>query len=581
MLKKVLSRGFPLFIAVTLLYKIYVVEQYVMSLTGHYGYTDLVVLQNDAVIFSLMLFLYILSTYKYSILQFVLRFSIVFIFLVYFLDIIILRNFFAHITVQNFFQYLPDAYGFIVDIFITVLTVPEILITIIVLLLFIIFASHFVFISRESDNTERIVLFSLSIIMLVLFITKGDKQYIHSWIYKNIFEYNLQVNNIDAQYSDDFIKKLLLQEKDLLKQQCHPKATGGKDIVVVILESLSMYHSRHFSNLNNITPYIDKIARDNISFKNFYANGFNTEDGLISLLLGIPPICGVNNHSVKDVDTFEGLYNVRESIALKLSIQGYKTEFMTSGDINFSNKKNWLQSIGFDYIEGNEHQEYAKWPRFHFRAAPDQALYLRAVDRIFNIKREHPYCMIIETVSTHLPFINPVDGSRSELGAFTYADRELFKFYMYLKKRDFFKTGILIVVGDHRGMTPLTKAEIDLYSHRASALVPLIVCNGIDSNEVVNEPFQQLDLYSGIINYASNKQCISRWRGDLLNIPRIPAEYIFHVSGHSRNIVNIFCDEKRATVKLNGDKTSLVTGDINNPQLAVDWINYLRVQRKN
>lgn len=70
---------------------------------------------------------------------------------------------------------------------------------------------------------------------------------------------------------------------------CRQNIPVQKNIVVVVLESFSMYHSQFFSGISDQTPNLDRIARENISFHNFYANGYTTEQALIALILGTPP----------------------------------------------------------------------------------------------------------------------------------------------------------------------------------------------------------------------------------------------------------------------------------------------------
>jgi glucan phosphoethanolaminetransferase (alkaline phosphatase superfamily) len=74
---------------------------------------------------------------------------------------------------------------------------------------------------------------------------------------------------------------------------CYEGVDSRKDVILVIVESLSSYHSSLFSGLNDWTPELDAISKEGLRFSNFYANGVNTEQGLVSLLTGEPPVTSV------------------------------------------------------------------------------------------------------------------------------------------------------------------------------------------------------------------------------------------------------------------------------------------------
>lgn len=79
-----------------------------------------------------------------------------------------------------------------------------------------------------------------------------------------------------------------------------------------------------------------------------------------------------------------------------------------------------------------------------FDAAPDAALYAKALSVIHNQKNNQPLFLAMQTISSHKPYSSP-DGN-SERAAFAYSDRELKKFYDKLKEEGFFTHGTLIIV---------------------------------------------------------------------------------------------------------------------------------------
>lgn len=106
--------------------------------------------------------------------------------------------------------------------------------------------------------------------------------------------------------------------------------------------------------------------------------------------------------------------------------------------------------------------------------------------------------MVMETVSSHLPFIDPEGVSNTEKSVFKYIDRKLGLFYRDLKDLGFFSNGMLIITSDHRIMAPLASLELDIYAGSAFARIPMMLALVGKRKEIVNMCFQQTDLYSSL-----------------------------------------------------------------------------------
>lgn len=542
------------------------------------------VLKHESIVYAFLLFLFYIST-KFSTRFFAifLRIFIVFMSLLYIADVVILNLFATHLVIGDIIKYIDSVPDVIVNIFDNVFSTNAKFFFLVLFFFILVATSNFLISPVHLHKRHQRLILAASLVIASFYPFISDRSYVHAWVYQNVFEYNFSVSGQDVQYSHEFEERIRSFE-NLDQQNCVPKASGNKNFVIVIFESLSSYHSHFFSNLNDITPNIDRIANESLSFHNFFSNDFTTEGALIAILTGLPPIAAPSKYSNGGGVAFDGFFNIKNSLPRVLKNYRYTSEFLTTGDLKFAYKGKWLENMGFDYIEGHSHPYYNNWKRYHFKAAPDEALFNRAIERIFRTKRNRPFLLIIETVSTHHPFINPDDDTYSEFGAFTYADRQLGLFYDRLKKNKFFDSGILIITSDHRSMTPLKKDEIEKYGiERAPAKVPLIVSFGGKVKDRENRLFQQTDLHSSIINHVSKEFCVSLWQGDLLSIPRTPAEFIIYKRGDNRDIISIFFNEKNLRIKLNGDKTALIQGsgikeDVG--EILLGKINWERLQRK-
>lgn len=412
-----------------------------------------------------------------------------------------------------------------------------------------------------------------------------DVKFVNAWVYNNYIENNLSSGK-NVKYSDEYIQDLTEKYKN---QQFKTTATNQnvirKNVILVLVESLSSYHSQFFSGLNDYTPGIDKLAQKGLAFTNFYANGFRTEDGLGSILTGEYPMPSTSRiySSIMDHErhegAFEGFFGGEKTITRILKKYGHHTMFLTSGDLSFTDKITWLKSIGFDFIEGHDSEAYRGVERFHFESAPDQYLYDRAFSKIGEIG-DKPFFLMLETVSTHLPYINPITGETSEESAFGYADAELYKFYEKLVETGFFENGLLIITSDHRAMTPVSNAEYDLFGESAICRVPLVILDG-DKNNVrkIRQRFQQADFIKTIELLYDGQTEITKFKGAITSGGEFAPEYILHCPGYDRSSVLVFNHQRYGKILLNGDNTKLETGDIKEIQKVIETINYLRIKK--
>lgn len=548
---------------------------------GAEDYFSYYILKHDAGLLAVCVFIYFLTLFlELKFLKSLLRMLIIALGVVYIVDFYILRYFTVRLSSDDVLNYAPHTFQFIAYLFVSVFSVLEKTLFVLFMSVFIIASGIFMIVDDESMRKYKWIVGIVVCMLFGFYLMPEKKEYLHAWVYQNALEYNLK-QTAQKPYSDDFAEKLLRDEERINEEVCVAKPARRKNIVVVLLESFSPYHSQFFSGLNDLTPELDRIARENQSFHNFYANGFNSGHALVGIILGVPPIPAAYQAIYTDGNAgFERFYDFPNALPERLNDQGYDAEFMTTGDLSFSKKGNWLRNTGFQYIEGHEHPFYNEgWPRYHFKSAPDEALYMRALDRIINVERNKPYFLMLETVSTHHPYVDPRDGSRSEFGAIEYADYYLGRFYDGLKKHNFFDNGILIVVSDHHSMLPIKKEEWELFGDRAQALVPMIVADGTFSARKVQLPFQQLDVHSSVINYVSSQKCTSLWKGDFLNDPLKVPEYVLFVSGNNRDVVEVYTPEQTGQVKMNGDQTNFIQKIFPQKEIIVDKINYERIRR--
>lgn len=402
-------------------------------------------------------------------------------------------------------------------------------------------------------------LLTLELIICVAVLSYGlgatRRDYIIPESYTNIIETNLS-GRLTAPYSTAYKAKLRAKRNGELT--CTPGAQGEKAdrVIVIIVESLSRYHSGLLSGRDGVTPLLDKIAIENAYFPDFFANGFTTDGGLISILTGNTP-----TFLPKGFAQFNHFSPQKDSSTNPLEIlkrAGFSSQFFSAADLSFLGTGSWLSAIGFDYTEGPEHPFYAKLPKGSFGDPGTEYLFNRYL-QWYDKKPEGKTFSILQTIGTHPPFEQPGLGRIGEEGVFKDTDKALFRFVAELEKRRFFDHGLLVITGDHRTMSPLKDEEVRELGKQALARIPAVVV-GMGSKGVGAIPgrWQQTDIMPSLIYATTGVDCMSPLHGRFWP-PSNPqsAGYITHAQGIQRDTVMVWNQESNAPklLKLAGDGT--------------------------
>ncbi len=412
---------------------------------------------------------------------------------------------------------------------------------------------------------------------------------IHQLRSGNIF-YALSSYSYKNKYSLDFKEQYVAVKQTIEdSRRCVRGMAEQRNVILVIVESLSAYHSHYFSGLNNFTPNIDTIARKNIAFKNFHANGFTTVGGYMALLNGLIPVPKTSNEHTAARGgwvALSGFENNPFSLSLPevFNENGYQTLFMSNADLAFAGSLDWLQNIGFQTVEDASSPEFDGYPRFLFNAPSDAALFTLAKKRMAVLNNK--YLLVLSMISTHRPYIDVVSGQPgNEKSSFMQLDKVLGEFYRYLQDSGYFDNGILLITGDHRAMTPTAAGELELFGDSAGNRVPLILVDrNLPAPVEVLDHYQHVDVFSSLKTFAGSESCELDLFGSFYNgqskASRFqPPQCLFFARGDDRNMVSVRCGEQKAAVLLDGDDTRIVKGELNQASTVVQLINALRIKQ--
>jgi len=423
----------------------------------------------------------------------------------------------------------------------------------------------------------RVGLISMCGLSLLLYSFPDRTAHPLPWTYQNLVEANWP-SGVDSVFTDDYLDELLRQPPPALAQQiCEPGLGHGGDVIIVAVESLSWYHSALLlPDSLGATPQLDRLARENAWWEQFLANGFTTDHGLIAMLAGQLPVPAVNRY--RSLEVYEGYDGDWRALPRRLAEDGYFTAFLTSGDLGFLGKGQWLESLGFDHIEGHEQAEYQGEKRYSFSAVRDDLLYRRVL-RWLQSERPpgQPIAAFVETVTTHPPFVDPISGVADEAAAFRYADQALAEFVESLEDTGYFADGLLIIVSDQRALTPIRQTELAAFGQQAGARLPLImVGDHLPRRGRRTAAAQMLDLPFSLDYYMTEQACRLPGQGNLFT-GQAP-DCIYQPDGNQRSIIHAFCGADAASIQMDGDHTRVIDGRLPDAERRIRELNYQRAR---
>ena len=262
-----------------------------------------------------------------------------------------------------------------------------------------------------------------------------------------------------------------------------------KNLILVFYESASAVDSKRTGGLHDKFPQTDKIAREGRMFTNMFANGVTSEMGHISTLMGVEPqFLGT---SLKT--GYERFTGVVDGLGQFFKKQGYTTHFVSTASLDFLNQRYFLKKVWFDNLW---EKDFGDWKTYTFNAFPDEALYDKTMDVVRS--QTWSYFIGLQTISSHTPYSSPYGNTADD--AFRYMDESFAKFYIQLKKERFFDNGMLVVVGDHRKMTPMEPEEYKKRGASADArIMAFVIGSGIEAGEIDPNLYQQTDIFYSLL----------------------------------------------------------------------------------
>lgn len=260
-------------------------------------------------------------------------------------------------------------------------------------------------------------------------------------------------------FSDDECQQLTAQvyntesnDNDTLLTTTRPST-----IVIILLESAG-------EEFAHVMPHLQQLKQEGVYFSQCYGNTWRTDRGTVCALSGYPSFPAISVMKMPEKS------RTLPSIARTLQKQGYATNYLYGGDINFTNMRSYLIATGWEHLTSQDdytaaQQHSAKW------GVRDDITFQTLEQRILKSHdASQPLLIGYSTLSSHEPWDVPLQRHDDEiLNAFAYLDDCLFSFIENMRKSSVWDDLLVILTADHGinykhidQSTPLEKNHIPM-----------------------------------------------------------------------------------------------------------------------
>jgi phosphoglycerol transferase MdoB-like AlkP superfamily enzyme len=245
--------------------------------------------------------------------------------------------------------------------------------------------------------------------------------------------------------TDDELKRELIGDRP----PSGSKSSSRDNVVIIIVESLSLEYMGAGNSNRGYTPFLDLLARKGVFFKNNFAGARRSIDSILPILAGLPYLSNSTFTCALTKD-IHGLGSV-------LKERGYETSFFHGGHNGTMFFDVLSKRMGFDRYYGlseypNPEDYDGIWGVY------DEPFLQFAAQELTRSKE--PFASVIFTLSSHNPYKIPAqyhgvfpNGGLPIHEAIGYADHALKRFFEAAEKTSWYKNTLFVLTGDHTERT--------------------------------------------------------------------------------------------------------------------------------
>ena len=221
-----------------------------------------------------------------------------------------------------------------------------------------------------------------------------------------------------------------------------------KHIVLVIMESMSARNMQRFGAKSILTPNLDAIANDSISFDAAYTHGTHTFNGVFSTIFSLTTPTRIHPMKQKSINTLPSLFN-------QLKRYDYQGLYFTTHGEEFDNVGPFLREHGIDQIYSEKDYPKEQLTTLAMGVA-DHYLFDFAFEKMQTLSSQNKkFISVILTGSNHNPYTIPqtqdYKAPYEELSQniVHYADWSIGRLVDKIKLSDWYQDALIVLVADH------------------------------------------------------------------------------------------------------------------------------------
>ena len=267
--------------------------------------------------------------------------------------------------------------------------------------------------------------------------------------------------------------------------------TARPNILVIFMESFGATMVDRLGGVPGVAPNLGQLADEGIFFTNVYASSFRTDRGTVCTFSGFP---GLPTLSImKSSKLSRNMPNIAEALASN----GYATDFLYGGDINFTNTRGYLVAGGFQKLTSQDDfsmsdRNYSKW------GVHDGVTFKRLYDMLDKRRgQKQPWFTAFLTLSSHEPFEVPFRKFKDDrYNAFAYTDHCIGEFIKRFRQTPEWKNTLIVLLPDHGTPYPKKGERFGPHFFR----IPLIWTGGAIKGKMrVDKIMSQTDLAATLL----------------------------------------------------------------------------------
>ncbi len=308
-----------------------------------------------------------------------------------------------------------------------------------------------------------------------------------------------------------------------------PPSEHPTNVVLISIDTLRADHVGCYGAAGDLSPNIDRIAREGVRFNQAYSSVPVTTPSHATILTGTFPLF----HGVRS----NGTHTLPPS-SVTLAEMFQDAGYATAGIIGaYPLNRIFGVDQGFDHFDDEIEENEESLTSFSTERNAGEVVD-RAIDWLDRRNREQPFFLFVHVFDPHHPYQPQEPFSNQWLedpysGEIAYTDAQLGRLFSALENDETVEAILIAILSDHgEGLGEHNEQGHSVFVYDSTLHVPLILRGpGIPPGQVVETPVQLVDVTPTLAsraNLSMPQEIQGNDLSSLLNAGTLPKETIFY-----------------------------------------------------